>query len=155
MTSSVIFTLTFIYHIGKSRKHRCRWNLRVLEKMASSGDSAKGVKPHQWFWIFILNQQNPMCRQNLTWKLVLKVLVALAGNHLSRRELRPFWLWYSLRWGKLGCVFSCSPCTHCSVRALVSGTMDLAFPTPACPGQAIGSLGTSAPRRYRLGFIFL
>ena len=143
MTSSVIFTLTFIYHIGKSRKHRCRWNLRVLEKMASSGDSAKGVKPHQWFWIFILNQQNPMCRQNLTWKLVLKVLVALAGNHLSRRELRPFWLWYSLRWGKLGCVFSCSPCTHCSVRALSESSgiwydgLSIPHPCMSWPGYRV------------------
>lgn len=155
MAWSVVFILTFTYWVGTCREHRCRWNLRVLEKLALFGDSTTSL--------ILSSTSRTVCPNAiLRGSSVLETLVALVEEDPSVKTIGLEESWdppsCDALWGEVSRVGVCqrSPCTHIALwsSGLVSGTTEVAFPSPARSDQATASPGTSAPERCGLELVF-
>lgn len=150
MPWSVIFILTLTYQVGKFREHRCRWNLRVLEKLALSGDSTKGLNYDDNFQPSFVSSRS-FCSNAMVYRSSMWRTQVLWGSQCVNCS----WLWHSSKWGELG--WGKSALSLCAVLSkssgLVSGTTDLACPGPANPDPGYKVTGHLTPGRWGLGLV--
>ena len=93
-----IIAMTFTYQIGKCWEHRCRGNLRLLEKMALSGDFQPLFLISRTCCPNMVSYGNSVLRAQELW---LKRGSGLhCEKHLSKRPLKSSWLGWPLKWGK-------------------------------------------------------